>query len=184
MGMNVSKWQASRPNRHYTPVMWFFWRAVEVALLDTREVLADGTPSDAALLARDWIATSELEPEFGVESKFVSFPRCCDALGVDCESNRWGLLNFIDAQAESLGTDFDTDESWERLERLKAETLVDDDEPMFALPEWARVVPTIDQGAFWQSAGKAEKKHKRTAVHVRVNVVTMPEVVQLGLCMG
>ncbi len=123
----------------YTLVLWFYFRMIEVAFLDacTQE---SGSPTNEALLARDWIARSE-----SVEAKaphyFVSFPECCRVLGLDPEVESVALLNAIDKAVET-----DNDEAWERLEELSAREPLDDVEPLFDAP---RVVPALDQMALF-----------------------------------
>jgi hypothetical protein len=137
--LDVSKWQASRRQWLYTPVLWFYWRTVEAALLDVR-CDAEGRPTDQALLARDWVARSERSEIRGQGSgkrRFVSFPECCEILGLNTEAERIALLDMID----KLG-DFDSDEAWARLEALSNAPPMDDDEPLFDAP---RVVPALDQ---------------------------------------
>jgi hypothetical protein len=152
--LDVSKWQADRPHWNYTPVMQFYVRFIQVALIDancdlaifpeSRGVLqampAPGAkptdrPTDAALLARDWIATSA--PGSVSKRRFVSFPECCEQLGIDADAERVALLNAIDEAG-----DFDNDETWERLEAISATEPPDDDEPLF---EAWRIVPALDQ---------------------------------------
>jgi hypothetical protein len=162
--LDVSKWQADRPHWNYTPVMQFYVRFIQVALIDancdlaifpeSRGVLqampAPGSkptdrPTDAALLARDWIATSKKQGS-GIgdqgsvkepKRRFVSFPECCEQLGVDPDAQRVALLNAIDEAG-----DFDNDETWVRLEEISATEPPDDDEPLF---EAWRIVPALDQ---------------------------------------
>jgi len=145
---------------NYCPVMQFFARVINVALIDCKCVLAvasvsHGTlvalplsgmapvvigpkerPTDEALLARDWIARS-ISPLDGRQRRYVSFPECCAQLGVDAEASRLSLLAVIDDVA-----DYDNDNADERLEALSAAELPDDDEPLFDAP---RIVPVLDQ---------------------------------------
>jgi hypothetical protein len=132
--LDVSKWQACRPQWHYTPALWFYWRMVEAALLDVRAV--EGVPTDQALLVRAWVAWSESSPA-RAPRRFVSFPECCDQLGLNVEVERMALLELIDGMG-----DFDTDEAWARLAVLEAADSEGDEEPLF---EGMRVVPALDQ---------------------------------------
>lgn len=133
--LDVSKWQAARPRWVYTPALWFYFRMIEVAYLDARTE-ENGTPTDEALLARDWIARSKP----GVH-EFVSFPECCQMLGLNPERERLALLEAIDKAVDS-----DNDEAWARLDELAARELQDDVEPLFDAP---RVVPALDQMALF-----------------------------------
>lgn len=149
--LDVSKWQAARPRWVYTPALWFYYRMIEVAFLDAR-TQEGGKPTDEALLARDWIATSEM-PRYGntvaasprmvirAPHEFVSFPACCQMLGLDAEQERVALLDAIDKAVDS-----DNDEAWTRLEELAAREPLDDVEPLFDTP---RVVPALDQLALF-----------------------------------
>ena len=148
--LDVSKWQAARPRWVYTPTLWFYYRMIEVAYLDARtcEIQAGPLrpgeallyyPTDEALLARDWIARSQPAPAGSLE--FVSFPECCQMLGLDPEQERVALLDAIDKAVDS-----DNDEAWARLEELRAREPLDDVEPLFDAP---RVVPALDQMALF-----------------------------------
>jgi hypothetical protein len=156
--LDVSKWQAAARQWNYTPVLQFFVRFIQVALIDancdlvifpqSRGVLqampAPGAkptarPTDAALLARDWIARSE--PGSASKRRFRSFVECCDRLGIDADKERITLLNAID-----MAGDFDNDEAWARLDELSARGLQDDAEPLFDAP---RCVPAMDQLALF-----------------------------------
>jgi hypothetical protein len=132
--LQVDQWQAARRKWFYDPVLWFSYRMVEVAYLDAKD--QGSRPSDEALLARDWIATSESLPP-RVESDFVSFPECCERLCLNADVERMALLERIDA-----GGEFDSDEAWERLAVLELAELKDDVEAIF---EAFRVVPALDQ---------------------------------------
>jgi len=138
--LDVSRWQAAARGFLYTPVLWFFYRMIEVALIDARSKEA-GLPTDEALLARDWIARSEEAPSdmfaLGAPHSFVSFPECCRMLELDPEVQRVALLEAIDK-----AVDTDNDEAWARLDELSAREPQDDVEPLFDAP---RVVPALDQ---------------------------------------
>jgi hypothetical protein len=133
--LDVSRWQVARPQWHYTPVLWFYWRMVEAALFDVR-CDSDGRPTDQALLVRDWVARSE-PTSVVMKRRFVSFPECCQMLGLNTDNERVALLEMID----KLG-DFDTDEAWERLEILRQLPMKDDPDPLF---KGLRFVPVLDQ---------------------------------------
>jgi hypothetical protein len=150
--LDVNKWQAARRQFQYTPVLWFYYRMIEVAFLDARsKVYAEGPlrphekrlcrPGDDALLARDWIARSEsLPPQIGGERtprEYVSFPECCQMLNLDADVERVAMLETIDR-----AVDTDDDEAWARLEELSASEPLDDVEPLFDAP---RCVPALDQ---------------------------------------
>lgn len=145
--LDVSKWQAARPQWIYVPVLGFFYRMIEEAYIDacagqpmigpllpgeTRVLL----PTDEGLLARDWIACSTPTRNVGRHA-YMSFPECCQLLGIDADQHRVNLLAEIDAKV-----DMDNDEAWARLERLRARELPEDTEPLFDAP---RVVPVRDQ---------------------------------------
>lgn len=147
--LDVSKWQAARPRWVYTPALWFYFRMIEVAYLDARTE-ENGTPTDEALLARDWIARSkpgvhEVPPQrhgpAAGDPAFVSFPECCQMLGLNPERERLALLEAIDKAVDS-----DNDEAWARLDELAAREPQDDVEPLFDAP---RVVPALDQMALF-----------------------------------
>ena len=72
-------------------------------------------PSNEALLARDWIATSTPRGIFNGKREFVSFDECCFWLGCNADAERVGLLAIIDA-----GQDFDNADAWRRLAELQA----------------------------------------------------------------
>ena len=133
--LDVSKWQEGRRKWLYMPTLWFFYRMIEVAYLDAK-TKADGKPTDEALLARDWIARSELAPAMAPH-EFVSFPECCRVLGLDADCERVALLDAIDK-----ANDADNDESWARLAELSERAPMDDIEPLFDAP---RIVPALDQ---------------------------------------
>jgi len=130
----VDWWQDDLCKWVYDPAMWFSYRMVEVAYLDAKD--QGPVPSDEALLARDWIATSEPLPAL-TGGDYVSFPECCDRLGLNVDAERMALLERIDATGE-----FDTDEAWERLAALELAEPKDDVEALF---EAYRVVPALDQ---------------------------------------
>jgi hypothetical protein len=133
--LDVSKWQASRRQWNYTPVLWFYYRMIEVAFLDARSKDGD-RPTDEALLARDWIARSESVPP-PAPREYVSFPECCQMLGLKPDVERVALLEMIDA-----AVDCDDDEAWARLEVLRESEPTDDAESLFDAP---RIVPALDQ---------------------------------------
>ncbi|HZP03430.1 MAG TPA: hypothetical protein VFB43_00925 [Terracidiphilus sp.] len=139
--LDVSKWQAAREQFHYDPVLWFFYRFVEVAYLDAKTTLWSGEPSDEALLARDWIARSEDPPPHLIHD-FVSFPLCCRVLGLNPDNERTALLEAIDKAVERN----DEDCAWARLDVLSALEPKDDIEPLFDAP---RIVPVLDQIALF-----------------------------------
>jgi hypothetical protein len=127
-------WVRVRRKWLYDPALWFSYRMVEVAYLDAYN--QGPRPSDEALLARDWIATSQPVPGCA-DGEYVSFPECCERLGLNEDAERMGLLDAIDA-----GGEFDTDRAWERLEVLSQSEPKDDLEPLF---DAYRVVPALDQ---------------------------------------
>jgi hypothetical protein len=133
--LSVDRWRTQRPQWNYAPVLWFYFRMIEVAVLDAHCGRLK-EPTDEALLARDWIACSEPPPVFA-ERKCVSFEECCNHLGLNADVERLALLEEIDR-----GIDFDADEAWTRLESLIKAEPKDDDEPLFAS---LRVVPVLDQ---------------------------------------
>ena len=104
-----------------------------------------GKPTDEALLARDWIARSEAAPTWayalGASHEFLSFPECCQILGLDPDVERAALLEVIDK-----AVDMDNDEAWARLDELSTREPQDDVEPLFDAP---RVVPALDQLALF-----------------------------------
>jgi len=153
--LDVSNLQPARREWSYTPTMQFYRRMIEMALIDCNcslgiAALSHGvlvalpnpsadpasTPTDDALLARDWIARSETPAPFG-ERRFLSFATCCEQLGANVEGSRVALLDAIDRAA-----DFDSDEAWARLEVLSQSEPKDDVEPLFDAP---RIVPALDQ---------------------------------------
>ena len=149
-------WKRDLTPFRYNTVLWFYYRMVEVAYLDSKMAgrmvgpLRPGEKrpvfvSDEALLARDWIARSESAPDWayarGAEHKFLSFPECCKMLGLDADAERVALLARIDSEVET-----DTEECWARLEVISAREPVDDIEPLFDAP---RVVPALDQMALF-----------------------------------
>ena len=154
--LDVSRWQAGVRHWHYSPEMQYFARMINTALIECKCALAvaplshgalvatplpsaksDWIPSDAALLARDWIARSEDERA----ERFVGFPTCCSCIGADVEQSRTNLLAVIDAAG-----DYDNDEAWARLERLSQQVIEDDTEPLFLAP---RCIPALDQMALF-----------------------------------
>ena len=155
---DVDKWQAAKRPWSYTPTMQFYRRMIEMALIDCNccmgiTALSHGvlvalpnpsadpasTPTDDALLARDWIARSETSAPRGflLERRFLSFATCCEQLGANVEGSRVALLDAVDRAA-----DFDSDDAWARLEVLSQSEPKDDIEPLFDAP---RIVPAIDQ---------------------------------------
>lgn len=137
--LNVNRWQAARRKWLYTPTLWFYYRMIEAAFLDAHA--PTGKPTNEALLARDWIARSETSPAHGNRA-FVSFPECCQMLGLNADAERAALLDAIDKAVET-----DNDEAWARLEELSASEPLDDAEPLFDAP---RVVPALDQLALFE----------------------------------
>jgi hypothetical protein len=156
--LDVSKWQAAAREWNYSPTMQFYRRMIEMALIDCNcslgiTALSHGVmvalpnpsadpasmPTDEALLARDWIARSEAPApcEECEECRFISFAMCCEQLGANVDGSRVALLDAVDRTA-----DFDSDESWTRLEVLSQAESKDDVEPLFDAP---RIVPAIDQ---------------------------------------
>lgn len=93
MSLSVSKWQASRRQFNYSPILQFFWRAIVCAGLDVRKMQSDGTPSDEALLARWWFST---ETPHGHADYFTSFSCACHALGCDEDVQRLMALRLAD----------------------------------------------------------------------------------------
>ena len=69
--------------------------------------------------------------------EYVSFPECCQMLGLDADVERVAMLETIDR-----AVDTDNDEAWARLEELSASEPLDDVEPLFDAP---RCVPALDQ---------------------------------------
>ena len=184
MALSVNKWQANRPRWNYSPTMQMYFRIIQVAQMEAMEIGPDGTPTDEALLARDWFAASELESEYQADCQYVSFPKACEALGLNLDAERVAFVKLIDDHAEAIGMDFDTDECWARLEYLKSRPLADDEEPVFALPDWARVVPAVDQAGLWAVDGAAPAKKKREKSAIPHPVArAVPQVAQLGFVM-
>ena len=99
-------------------------------------------PTDDALLARDWFATSE--PGVCGAHDFVSVPECCWALDLSPDNERVQVLNWLDALIDS-----DTEDAWKRLERLPFQPA---NEAQISVPLWARVVPVLDQMCFFSLA--------------------------------
>jgi hypothetical protein len=137
--VEVNRWQMGRPQWNYHPTLTYWHRFILTAMHDAFQV-EGGKPTDEALLARDWFATSSPGIEVNGRREFVSFPECCHWLDLDVDAERVGVLAAIDAHA-----DFDTDEAWSRLEVLSA-AIPDDTEALFEVPDVFRVVPVRDQG--------------------------------------
>lgn len=133
--LRPKEWWQRELERRYDPALWFYYRMIEVALIDSR-MKRDGAPTDEALLARDWIAASE-EPRRGTPHEYVSFPECCRMLNLDPDRERVALLEKIDSTA-----DFDVDELWMRLAQIGVSEPKDDNEPLF---DGFRCVPALDQ---------------------------------------
>ena len=141
MALRVDKWQCGRPQWSYSPILQFYWRFVMTTMMDAQQI-ENGIPTDEALLARDWIARSEPDPD----REYISFPECCAALGCDVDAERVAILEFIDKQG-----DFDTEECDARLDVLSAKN-PDETDHLFELPDWARVVPALDQISLFSQA--------------------------------
>ncbi|MGA7887627.1 MAG: hypothetical protein WCA44_17975 [Acidobacteriaceae bacterium] len=154
--IDVTQWQATARRWNYTPEMQFFARLINTALIECKCMLGvavvsrgvlvatplpsahtDWRPSDAALLARDWIARSGDE----ISYRFVGFATCCLCLGAVVDPSRVSLLATIDAAG-----DYDNDKAWARLEQLRSRPIEDDTEPLFAAP---RCIPAVDQGTLF-----------------------------------
>jgi hypothetical protein len=136
MSLDVSKWQNFRPGFAYTPVMQFWKRLIETAMIDAEDV-RDGMPTDRALLARAWFARPTPDPLLEPEDYATCFSFACHVLNLNEEAERVAFLAMID----TLG-DYDTDECWERLEKLLSQPLEEEPEEVF---ESFRVVPELDQ---------------------------------------
>lgn len=95
MSLNVSRWQAARRQYPYTEVMQFFLRMIISAELDARRMRPNGTPSDEALLARNWFAT-ETKPGKSDPDYFTSFSHCCHVLDRDENASRLMSLRIVD----------------------------------------------------------------------------------------
>ena len=134
----VDRWQQGRPQWNYNPALQFWYRFILCTLADAMQV-EGGVPTDEAILARDWFATSEPGVELDGKREFVSFEECCHWLGLDVNHERVELLAAIDENA-----DFDTDEIWARLEKLSSEEPEATDH-LFDVPDMFRVVPARDQ---------------------------------------
>lgn len=132
------KRQQGRPQWNYDPAMQFYFRFVMTALHDALRC-ESGLPTDEAILARDWFATSTPGFVIGERREFISFDECCHWLGINADVERIALLELIDGRA-----DFDTDEAWERLAKLSVSN-PDDTECLFEAPDIFRVVPVRDQ---------------------------------------
>ena len=147
--IDVSKWQAAQREYVYDPVLHFFFRTLENALIDCNCELmhvsnahgllwarpmptatSNWVPSDEALVARDWVARSVIP---GDDTAFLSFEICCLALGIDPDKQRVQFLSAIDQAG-----DYDTDENWNRLDEVSSHEPADDEEPLF---DALRVVP-------------------------------------------
>jgi hypothetical protein len=168
--VNVNKWQAGRASWKYDPTMQFYWRFIMVTLHEALQHV-DGVPTDEALLARDWFATSEMPPA-GAVRECIAFPDCCHWLGVKVDAERVAFLALIDSKA-----DFDTDECWERLERLSAQEPEDGDS-LFELPDEFRVCPELDQVSLLQVPVlemRRQPKPRRVQPLVLAAVLDIPE---------
>lgn len=140
--MAVDRWQQGRPHWNYDPAMQFWYRFVMTALHDAMQE-DGGVPTDEALLARDWFATSQPGFEVNGRREFVSFEECCFWLGLNVDAERVSVLGAIDSHA-----DFDTDVLFARLSVL-AESNPDDTDALFDTPDLFRVVPVRDQGTLF-----------------------------------
>jgi len=138
MKSTVERWQQGRPAWNYSPALQFWYRFVLCTLADAMQV-EDGKPTDEAILARDWFATSTPGVEFNGRREFVSFDECCHWLGLDADVERVGILFAIDENG-----DFDTDEVWARLAEL-SESEPEGTDALFDVPDMFRVVPVRDQ---------------------------------------
>lgn len=138
-----SRFLIARPRWNYSPVQWFWWRLGQCAYQDALKVRADGTPTDDALLARDWFARSEAIDVRDGKREFASFAEVCHWLGLNVDVERLAILDVIDHAA-----DFDTDECDARLELLSAPNS-DDKQRLYDVPEMFRIVAVRDQGALF-----------------------------------
>lgn len=120
----------------YHPSLWLYLRMIQYAVIDATRG-RHSQPSDEALLARDWIATSD-----GIDwgGGFLSFEHCCSVLGLDTDAERVALLERIDRTR-----DFDNPECWHRLAALRAQD--PEPQPVFAQ---MRCVPVLDQMRFFE----------------------------------
>ncbi len=141
--IDVNRWQQGRPEWNYHPAMQFYFRFITVTLHEALQVDAFSKPTDEALLARDWFATSEPIDLTGGNREYVGFDACCHWLGIDADTHRVAFLDRIDKNA-----DFDTDEAFERLEFLSHQE-PEDTEALFEVPEMFRVVAVRDQMAMF-----------------------------------
>ncbi len=141
--LNVDRWQCSRPEWNYSPALQFWWRIGQVAWFDAMKTRKDGSPTDEALLARNWFARSEPEKNANGERESFSFEEVCDWLSLNLEAERVAVLAAIDACA-----DFDTEECDARLEAL----LNGQPAPRFDLPDDYRFVPERDQMSMFAAA--------------------------------
>lgn len=128
----------SRPKFNYDPAMQFWLRLFVVTFHDARQVNEDKTPTDEAILARAWFAWSEWDKEEDGKQQFASWPECCHWLGKDWHVETAAALQIIDA-----GADFESEYAIRRLKELSA--MPDEDASACELPEWARIVPAVDQ---------------------------------------
>lgn len=136
--IDVSRWQAHQSRWKYDPTLWFYWRFAMCTLADAMKSRC-GVPTDDALLARAWIASSAGGEVVDGKRPYLSFDECCHWLGLDADAERLACLEMIDAASE-----FDTDECWERLEALSQDCDQESGEH-YEVPVWARVVPALDQ---------------------------------------
>ena len=165
--LNVGKWQAARRAPSYTPVLQFFYRQIWMAMFEALRVKGQAEPYscaipdeqygrrlensrsrelwDAAIMARNWIASAAPDPEIDREGWVLSFDAACIALGLQPDYERTWMLEKIDAAA-----DFDTDEVWARIEYLTDNPPDETEEPLFDAP---RVVPALDQGCLFGNGG-------------------------------
>lgn len=164
--LQVSKWQAARRGPTYTPVLQFFYRQIWLAMFEAMRVKGAMCPYsllncwdnefaaahlstcarelglwDAAIMARNWIASAAPNPHDDRTGWILSFDCACLALGLDPDHERTWMLEKIDAAA-----DFDTDEVWARIEYLTQNPPDETEEPLFDAP---RVVPALDQGCLF-----------------------------------
>jgi len=151
----------SRPKFNYSATMQFWKRMFDVIFHDAQQVILpfgplrqgekwsfeDVRPTDDAILARAWFAWSEPDVEDG-EREFASWPECCHWLDKDWNVETAAALAIIDACS-----DFENAYAICRLKELAAEP--DEDECIFELPEWARVVPALDQLSIFTIEGAA-----------------------------
>jgi hypothetical protein len=136
MRYDDSRWQTDRPVWAYTPVMQFWKRLIETAMIDAEDC-RNGVPTDRALLARAWFARPTPDPLLEPEEYATCFSFACHVLNLNEEAERLAFLSMIDAFG-----DYDTDECWERLEALQTKPLIEEPEELF---HSFRVVPELDQ---------------------------------------